>query len=349
MNRIMLIGPCLLLATFLTCFQQSAGQSLKGPYLGQTPPGSIPAKFAPNFISTASHEFSCSFTPDGKEFYFTRREVATGKNYIMVTSMQGETWSDPQKASFIGNNESFEAITSADGGKIFFMMARPGFYNGLWCIWYVQKNGNSWSDPIDPGNLFNPMKTMFVSIDLVGNLYTTDVARGPGTERIIASSPENGEYKRFLLLPDPVNTNAKDMYPFISSDGKILLFNSSRNNDSNKSGMYVSHKTDDGTWEEPVELDLGMKAGLPYLSYDGKFLFFTAGPALASDIYWVSSQILEKGISSVTRMPQVVNLDLGQNFPNPCVNFTQIPITLYEPGKVEIFLYSITGQLLGPV
>ncbi len=38
---------------------------LREAYLGQTPPARTPQVFAPGFVSTSAHEFSCSFTPDG--------------------------------------------------------------------------------------------------------------------------------------------------------------------------------------------------------------------------------------------------------------------------------------------
>jgi hypothetical protein len=40
---------------------------LKGPYPGQTPPGKVPVRFAPDLIESEVHE-SPSFFPDGKEF-----------------------------------------------------------------------------------------------------------------------------------------------------------------------------------------------------------------------------------------------------------------------------------------
>jgi len=57
----------------LTCIISTAQQGstelpqLIGPYLGQKAPGKTPEVFAPGIVSTAAHEFSCSFTPDGKE------------------------------------------------------------------------------------------------------------------------------------------------------------------------------------------------------------------------------------------------------------------------------------------
>jgi hypothetical protein len=77
---------------FFSCTLSGARQSspefpkLSGPYLGQKPPGMAPEVFAPGIVSTAAHEFSCSFTPDGKEFYFTRRDPKLNQPFIMVTN-----------------------------------------------------------------------------------------------------------------------------------------------------------------------------------------------------------------------------------------------------------------------
>ena len=58
-------------------FSSNAKQSnfpvLKGPYLGQKTPGMTPEKFPPGIVSTEEfREFSDTFTPDGKEYYFFR-------------------------------------------------------------------------------------------------------------------------------------------------------------------------------------------------------------------------------------------------------------------------------------
>jgi hypothetical protein len=326
-----------------------SGQTLSGEYLGQTPPGNVPVKFAPGFISTAAHEFSCSLSPDGKEFYFTRRDPVSGQNFVMVTQMENSQWTHPQKASFTGLNPSFEAMVTANGSRIYFMMSDPLHYNGAWSVFYVAKNGNTWGIPQDPGALFNPMKTMFCTADMSGNLYTTDISRGPGMERIMFSTPDQGVYNRFSLCPDPINLNAKDMYPCISRDGKVLVFNSSRSVNSGKSGLFVSHLTEEGNWGDPIELDLGMQAGLPFLSFDGKYLFFSAGPNLSSDIYWVSADILGNGVTSTPSIPLGSKIETGLIYPNPCTQFTNLSLTLVESGRVEIDLFSIHGQLVSQV
>jgi hypothetical protein len=42
------------------------------PYLGQAVPGLTPERFAPGVVSTDAIEFNSVFSPDGREFYFTR-------------------------------------------------------------------------------------------------------------------------------------------------------------------------------------------------------------------------------------------------------------------------------------
>lgn len=79
------------------------GQAGKGPYFGQKPPGTTPQIFAPGIVSTDAHEFGCSFSPDGKEFYFTRRETPRSPTLIMVSKYVDGVWTKPEAAPFNDN------------------------------------------------------------------------------------------------------------------------------------------------------------------------------------------------------------------------------------------------------
>ena len=69
------------------------------PYLGQAPPGNSPVVFAPGLVSTEEHEFSCTFSPDGTEFYFARATGPYRRKQILVTRVEHGRWSDPVPAS----------------------------------------------------------------------------------------------------------------------------------------------------------------------------------------------------------------------------------------------------------
>ena len=67
------------------CSKDSASpdeQHLTGPYLGQEPPGKTPEKFAPGIITNRGRVFAITFSPDGRECYYTK---SSNTNGIMFT------------------------------------------------------------------------------------------------------------------------------------------------------------------------------------------------------------------------------------------------------------------------
>jgi Tol biopolymer transport system component len=82
------------------------------------------------------------------------------------------------------------------------------------------------------------------------------------------------------------------MHPYVAPDGSYLIFASKRPVENITSELFISFKNADGSWGEPKAIDLGMQAGCPMVSPDGKYLFFTAGERGKSDIYWVDASIL---------------------------------------------------------
>ena len=111
----------LLTVAFLLCASTSLSQTtetkfpvLEGPYLGQKPPSAAPEVFAPGVVSTPAHEFSCSFTPDGNEFYFTRRDATLNTNVIMVARLRDGVWTEPAVVPFVETQMSFEPLVTPE-------------------------------------------------------------------------------------------------------------------------------------------------------------------------------------------------------------------------------------------
>ena len=267
----------------------------KGPYLGQTPPAKAPEVFAPGFISTEAHEFSCSFTSDGQEFYFTRRDPILNVPVIMVTRSVDGTWTDPEVVPFVKNRMSFEPRVTPGGRRLFFTWDEPlpGQQGPPMNVWYVDRVDGRWSEPQNPGPPFNPMKAMYVSVTSDGTIYTTDISEGPGREAIAVARLTDGKYTSLERPGPPINVGARDMYPYVAPDESYLIF-SSRRGAGGQEGLFVSFRAADGKWDDPQAIELGMPAGLPLVSPDGKYLFFTAGERGKSDIYWVRAEFLEK-------------------------------------------------------
>jgi len=288
---------CAMVLVFAAESRGLTGQAAQGPNLGQKPPGTTPQIFAPGIVSTPAHEFSCSMTPDGKEFYFTRSGPGRGENLIFVTKWAEGGWTKPEPLAFLEGRMAFEPGVTPDGNLMYFTWNKPvpGQEGPPMNVWCVGRKDGGWSEPFNPGRFLNPNKAMFVTTTLDGTIYTTDISGGPAGTAVAVARIVDGKYEALKRLPAPVNVDAQDMYPHVAPDESYLVFQSRRTSPPSSSGLFVSFRNPDGTWGDPRPIDLGgLRGGLPFVSSDGKYLFFTAGERDKSDIFWVEARFLEE-------------------------------------------------------
>jgi hypothetical protein len=94
------IGMLLGLGILLNGFSlQDDFPLLKGPYLGQEPPGLTAEIFAPGIISTLEMPEMCSaFTADGKEFYYNAQHKSRWSIFL-IRETNGR-WTKPRPLAF---------------------------------------------------------------------------------------------------------------------------------------------------------------------------------------------------------------------------------------------------------
>lgn len=295
------ISLTLLLLFFTSsAFIRKSNCNLSGPVgvagkvMVKTPQGKIPEIFAPGIISTEHHEFSCSFSPDGKEFYFTRRVPEFNRNRILVTKFQDGGWSNPKLADKAGDYEGIEPYITPDNKKFYFQSWRPinSTAKPSFDIWVMNNSGQGWGDPVHLGSPFNPMKAMYLSMTEGGKIYTTDISDNKGKSRIVIINHDGKDYSGFRPLPEMINATGTEFYPCISLKEKFLLF--TRTGEQGKSAIYISLKGSGNRWMPPKKVELGMgNVTMPRLSPDEKYLFFTHVPErLKGDIYRVDAKII---------------------------------------------------------
>ncbi|MFH1196478.1 MAG: hypothetical protein V1720_12310 [bacterium] len=287
MKKLIIIS-CLLFTAFAVNAQQTDFHKLNGPYIGQIPPGQTPEKFAPGIISTEAHEYACSFSPDGNEFYYTCN------NKVTYTKLVNGIWIEPTVVPFAGNF-SFEPFVTPDNKRLYFQTGGVINEKMEMMTKYVERTGEGWSEPKDPGYSFNPGKTMHISTTMEGTIYTTDISGGMGSESLGRIKKVNGSYEKLEKLGVPFNKVPNQQHPWIAPDESYILFTVRKPGQNQSSSLFCSFKNEKGDWSEPAELKLGMDAGQPFVSFDGKYLFFSAGnPRIGTDIYWVSAKIIEE-------------------------------------------------------
>jgi Tol biopolymer transport system component len=273
-------------------FRPGEQTGLQGPYLGQEPPGLEPGVFAPGVISTAgSLEFSITFSPDGKEIFFTRRKDPDGSNTLMVVRWKEQGWTAPEEAIFAKGYPSNEPHITPDGKKLYFGCFRQpqGESQPRYAIWVTERTGGEWSEARLHGN------GMFVSSSRDGDLYMTDISGAAG-EGIIRYPFQDGAYGKPEWLGGGVNAPKPGAHAFIAPDESYIVFDSYQRpgGQGGEGDLWVCFRNKDGSWGEAVNLGDDVNTPgtnfCPSLSPDGKSLFFST----CRDIYWVSAEVIER-------------------------------------------------------
>jgi hypothetical protein len=118
---ILLVLTCFVLILVISCVKKDDFPVLKGPYLGQKPPGMTPELFAPGIITTEFHEHSSpAFSPDGSEVFWSVFINFWGPQVILTMRLENGRWTRPEVASFSGQYTDGNPCFSKDGNKLYF-------------------------------------------------------------------------------------------------------------------------------------------------------------------------------------------------------------------------------------
>ena len=269
---------------------------LKGPFLGQEPPGESPVAFAPSIISCTGAIHGClAFTPDGTEIYWIFIPADYGErppaiNYIKQVDGR---WTKP---GILESSREYEAGTlniSPDGKRMFFGSRRlwPDSWgerppaNSLEAnkVWSVERAGTGWGEPKPLDRRIN-QNIGGVSSTMDGTLYAHGIKR----VRV-----KKGRYTDWEELGPPLDVGRiPGGTPFISPDESYILFNG-RWPGHDGSGRFVSYRTGDDRWTEPVNVLARINAprggSQPLVTPDGKYLFYYTG----GKFYWMDAKVIE--------------------------------------------------------
>lgn len=258
-------------------------QKFSGSYFGLPFPDTAAIKFADGFISNQFNVRDASFTPDGNMFFYSISRIPQG--VIMMVQQSDNLWSEPQIAWFSGQYYDIEPFVTHDGSRIYFVSNRPLTKGGEvkdFDIWYVEKQNETWSEPINAGDSVNSSYNEFYPTeDIYGNLYFC-VARPDniGGEDILCATRTKNGYTKAKNVGTPINTQADEYNAFIAYNGAFLIYTThGYDKGFGSSDLYISFN-ENGRWQTPKNMGAKINTEYtefcPYVSPDGKFLFFTS-------------------------------------------------------------------------
>jgi hypothetical protein len=286
-----LIRPMIGLALITTnvlgqAHAQDAVVPIAHQYLAQEPPGRLPEVFAEEFFPDWIHNTPV-FTNDLSEMYWAKDGALLRARY------ENGAWSPSLEIRLSERDFDYrDPFLAPSGDKLFFTAASPsieGLRRNKENIWYSQRNGDRWEEPVALGPNINQYHMHWaLSVATNGNLYFI----GEYTEQspIYMSSFINGVYQDPVKLDENINyAPEREEGPFIAPDERYLMFARSPDLEGHDT-LYISFN-DHGRWTPARKITLENGRAInglsPVVSPDGRYLFFMAWRDGEHRVFWV--------------------------------------------------------------
>ncbi|WP_193164869.1 TolB family protein [Microbulbifer hainanensis] len=288
-------GICIstiLILSFLTMssnsFSKDKIETLKGPYLGQKVPGSVPEIFAPGIVNTKEHrEIEGMFAPGMNAFYFVRGNEINDSYTLTVIEYKNGLWHESVAKTGVS-----EPSISTDGNTIYSQKQ------------YMERTSAGWSELKSLSEPFEDIAIMRLSSSSSGTYYFDTYTKKLDTP-LRYSRLIDGKYEQPKSLGQQFAIGKYNAHPFIAPDESYIVWDSVRQGGHGSSDLYISFRAVDGSWGPAINMDdkINTDSAENYASVspDGKFLFFDRrdderinGKKRHVDIYWVDAQIIDE-------------------------------------------------------
>jgi len=250
--------------------------------------------FAPGVISTGDDDAHVTFAPDGRHVYFLKNTPDFRHWTIAVVEWTRSGWGEPRVAPFSGRWAEGDLSFAPDGKTAYFVSTRPvaagSEARGDTDLWRLHRAADGWGKPEHIPELSSDGFEWYPNMTADGWLYFgSERAEGnlgeASTSDLWRARLEAGRFSAPDNLGPVLNTAGQDIEPWISADGRLLLFASNGRPDTRGSyDVYVSHRCGE-SWSAPRPLGADVNSPAwdfgPRPSPDGRFLFFTSNRAAA--------------------------------------------------------------------
>lgn len=281
------------------------------PYLGQLVPGLTPERFAPGIVCTKAIELNGVFSPDGREFYFTR--LIHGIDTMHQITFADGKWGKARELMLFPNNARVEAadmVFSTDGQELYFLAkyAHAGTSDKPnYDIWMSRRVNGDWSQAkLVPSPVSTAADELYPVFGPDGSLYINSNRDGDDIYRL--KRRPNGTFAPAVKAGHPFQPNDGDRC--FAPDGSYVVLSAQRPHVGGtwRSDLHVSFRRADGTWEDFVKLDDTINTQhhewCPMITPDGKYLFFSRRfgefdtqeweGTTDGEVYWVDARALDK-------------------------------------------------------
>jgi hypothetical protein len=258
-------------------------------YFGEEPPGLTPKIFAPKLISPEGLFEEGRYSPDMKEFYFSRQHGKYKQRTFFVIRYENNKW----------GNESVTDIKYPRYNK-----EGTVIYKGNQ---FRDRTVSGWSELKSMGPPFTDKHIMGISVSDNGTYYFDEFERPDTIGAISYTRLVNGQYEPRQKLGKEINTGTWIAHPHIAPDESYLIWDVVRDDGYGQADIYISFKQKDGSWLTAINMGNKINTELQEsgasVTPDGKYLFFSRSEQKIREdgstywvgkSYWVSSAIIDE-------------------------------------------------------
>jgi hypothetical protein len=273
----------------------SAKPFAKGPYLGQTPPGSTARIFAPGLISdTRPHTWEAwgTFSADGNTFCFCG-------GHIQITENTDQGWTAPKRIESIPDMSTC-CYLSPDANSIYvncrYDPTKP------YSLYRCTRTSQGWSLPQEFGPPFSSWgQGGGFSVAANNSIYFNSNKIPDGQCHFMVAPFVDDTWAQPTKIPVEQG-NLWCCHPGIAPDESFIVFYSKGRGarGGTPTDLYLTLRGADGTWTKPRNMGPRINSRRYYewgasISPDKKYLFFTRSNGWSgdsnsnsADIYWVA-------------------------------------------------------------
>lgn len=307
-RSVCLLAVIILVAYLCGCDDKGNTQPVADSFLGETPPGVTPVRFAEDIITDSFYPHSrMIISPSGNRIYWTTfLDLVTSDFALYYSDFNGKCLSPAKSETTLTKHGILSFFFWNDGEEVLFGSLRP--YDKMdgrpvRAVWFCQRTESGWSEPeaIESTVDTNWASLGSVSMNSSGDIYFTGRMEG-GTAKIYYAEFQNGNYEKYKPLPEIINTGIA-IDPFVDYQDRFLLFaGANREDNIGIVDLYVSYKDVAGNWGEPENLGQEISTEwidrFPMVTRDDKYLFFVTShsnhfPSPQTHFYWVDARVLD--------------------------------------------------------
>jgi len=278
---------------------------LKGPYLGQNPPGLKAELFAPEILQTCYNEYLYGFFNNGTFFLFDRTDpdLEEWTPTVYKMEMKEGQWTKPNEIPFLGK-PWYNYYTVADEGEKVYFPWKGSLYGKSSSndvnLWVVQMTSEGWTNP---KKIESPINSDYLdtypSVTHDGTLYFFSNREGGfGGHDVYRSRLTDGKHWEVENLGETINTEYDELDPFIAPDESYLIFCSNTLVGFGEIDLYITFRKPDHSWTRPVNMGDNINSSaidwVPKVTTNGKYFFFNSNRTGSWDIYWVDANIIKE-------------------------------------------------------